>query len=238
MSRILANAPHLQRLRPKLCFHYLFVSLLLLIVLPPHMEGVIGVAITEAMLSLVMLSSLYLVVEQKRSLYVGIALFLPAMFLSWNEVYIGQQFAHYVPAAANIVFFGFVSIQIFRYLIKQLHPNTEMVLAATSLYLILGVLWAFIYAALELKYPGSFNLGARIDSGTFSELLSDMVYFSFVTLTTLGYGDISPQNSFSESWVVLEAVLGQFYVAIVLARILGLYVARELDEESNGSDEN
>jgi hypothetical protein len=63
-------------------------------------------------------------------------------------------------------------------------------------------------------------------------LVNELQYFSFVTLSTLGYGDISPQTSYAQGWVILEAIIGQFYIAIVLARLLGLYVAEESATEN------
>ena len=97
--------------------------------------------------------------------------------------------------------------------------DAERVCAALCVYLLAGIAFGGLFAALETHAPGSLAGAKPID-------LDDAIYFSFVTLATLGYGDITPAASATRSLAVLEAVFGQLYLAVLIARLVSLY-ARE-----------
>lgn len=97
--------------------------------------------------------------------------------------------------------------------------DAERICAALCVYLLAGIAFGGLFAALEAVAPGSLAGSAPID-------LDDAVYFSFVTLATLGYGDIAPAASAPRALAVLEAVFGQLYLAVLIARLVSLY-ARE-----------
>ena len=95
--------------------------------------------------------------------------------------------------------------------------NAEQIYAALSVYLLAGLFFGLLYWALELTWPGSF--GEASPSTTFR--LSTAIYFSFVTLATLGFGDVVPRTEAARGVAVLEAVGGQLYVAVTIARLVG-----------------
>jgi len=97
--------------------------------------------------------------------------------------------------------------------------DAERICAALCVYLLTGIAFGGIFAALEATAPGSLAGPEPLDLGT-------AVYFSFVTLATLGYGDIAPAASAARALAVLEAVFGQLYLAVLIARLVSLY-ARE-----------
>jgi hypothetical protein len=97
--------------------------------------------------------------------------------------------------------------------------DAERICAALCVYLLAGIAFGGLFAALETRAPGSLAGARPID-------LDDAVYFSFVTLATLGYGDITPAASGARALAVLEAVFGQLYLAVLIARLVSLY-ARE-----------
>lgn len=96
----------------------------------------------------------------------------------------------------------------------------EVILAATSLYLIIGSIFTAFYGLIEWLAPGSFvaSSGAAIE-------WQQLLYYSYVTLTTLGYGDIIPVKFYAQSFATFEAVLGVLYTVILLSRLVGLYEA-------------
>ncbi|WP_417280037.1 potassium channel family protein [Celeribacter sp.] len=98
---------------------------------------------------------------------------------------------------------------------------TDVLLSATSLYLVLGSGFAAVLAFIEWCAPGSFvaSSGTTID-------WQQMVYFSYVTLTTLGYGDITPVGFYAQSFVTFEAIGGTLYTVILLSRLVGLHASR------------
>ena len=107
--------------------------------------------------------------------------------------------------------------------------TAELVYGAINVYLLIGLSFAFILALVEFIQPGSItgleSLSVSDDS------IIPFLYFSFVTMTTLGYGDISPTTGPAASLVYVEAIVGQLYVAIMIARLVGLYVAHESKQD-------
>ena len=100
---------------------------------------------------------------------------------------------------------------------------------AVCIYLMLGLGWALLYALLELLVPGSFN-GVDIAVRT---SFWEFVYFSFVTITTLGYGDVTPELPFAEVLAYMEAIVGQFYMAILVATLVGAHLSRRVSAASD-----
>ncbi|PWE33381.1 ion transporter [Maritimibacter sp. 55A14] len=98
---------------------------------------------------------------------------------------------------------------------------TDVLLSATSLYLVIGSGFAALLSLVEWVAPGSFvaSSGAPID-------WQQMIYFSYVTLTTLGYGDITPVGFYAQSFVTFEAIGGTLYTVILLSRLVGLHASR------------
>jgi len=93
------------------------------------------------------------------------------------------------------------------------------ILGAICLYLLMGLIWAILYTLMQLSFVDAFqNLG---DNTEWFTLFPDFIYFSFVTLTTLGFGDISPVQPVARFLVYLEAIVGQFYLAILVASLVG-----------------
>jgi len=96
--------------------------------------------------------------------------------------------------------------------------DINKVVGSIALYLLLGMIWAIFYTVLLEFSPQALE---GVVSGNWHDNMSTMTYFSYVTLTTLGYGDISPVTPVAQALVILEAVTGMFYIAIVVASLIG-----------------
>jgi hypothetical protein len=101
---------------------------------------------------------------------------------------------------------------------------------ALCVYLLMGIAWGSIYSLMYLQLPGAFHLPDGGTSTHQSGIAVDvpfnlMVYYSFTTLTTVGYGDVLPLTDGSRTAAMLEAVLGHFYLAVLVARLVGLHIA-------------
>jgi voltage-gated potassium channel len=97
--------------------------------------------------------------------------------------------------------------------------NAEQIYAALSVYLLAGLFFGLLHWTIELSWPGSFGAAGASSPARFP--LSTAIYFSFVTLATLGYGDVVPTTEVARGVAVLEAVGGQLYVAVTIARLVG-----------------
>ena len=105
--------------------------------------------------------------------------------------------------------------------------SLDTIFAAVCGYLLLGVAWAVVYSSIDLAQPNAFHLSDELLAGAQQgePRMSLFVYFSFVTLGTLGYGDITPVSVSARTLAWLEAVLGQLYLAVLIAGLVGAVIA-------------
>jgi hypothetical protein len=110
--------------------------------------------------------------------------------------------------------------------------TADKLFGAASAYLLLGVFWAFLYALVAHFYAGSFALFGQPSSIAFY----DLVYFSFTVLTSTGFGDISPLSRQARGICVIEQIVGALFLAILIARLAGVYPPRERSGDNGGVD--
>ena len=120
----------------------------------------------------------------------------------------------------SIAHHGVIVVVLARYTFAAREVFTDVILAATSLYLIIGSLFAAIFALVEALAPDSFvsASGAMLDWQQF-------LYFSYVTLTSLGYGDILPTGFHAQAFAAFEAIVGVLYTVILLSRLVGMHTS-------------
>jgi hypothetical protein len=205
-------------------FTFLLSSLLLLLVLIPIIgENHLVSFLLSLVISYTLLSCILVVSNNTLHFKIGLSLAVPYFILNWLHGYFPTiVWLERIDLIFGAFFFGFVTVVMLVMILKGSQVNIEVVFAALSAYLLIGVTWTFIYGIIDSYLPGSFN-----------NIPADMIdpryrftYFSFVTLTTLGYGDITPNNSISQSWTVLEAIIGQIYLVVVISGLVGVYINR------------
>ncbi|MDG1732020.1 MAG: potassium channel family protein [Thalassotalea sp.] len=124
-----------------------------------------------------------------------------------------------------LVFFITTAYQTAKQVIFTGEIDGNKILGAICLYILMGLIWALLYTLIYLASLQAFN--GMPDSKLWYETLPDFVYFSFVTLTTLGFGDISPAMPITRFLVYLEAIVGQFYLAILVASLVGSKISND-----------
>lgn len=131
-----------------------------------------------------------------------------------------------------LAFFILTAIKTAKQVLFSGEINGNKILGAICLYLLMGLIWAIFYTLLQSMAPNSFNsMGTAAD---WYLLFPDFIYFSFVTLTTLGFGDISPVSPIARFLVYLEAIIGQFYLAILVASLVGSSLSnREIKKQNS-----
>lgn len=108
-----------------------------------------------------------------------------------------------------------------RFSLQAPEVRSEQMHAALGAYLLIGLFFGLAYSVLEKVAPGSFALAGQAFAGDLREAVA--IYFSFVTLATLGYGDIVPLTASARGLVVIEAIGGQLYIAVLVARLVSLH---------------
>lgn len=145
------------------------------------------------------------------------------------------QLLNLVAVAGYALLTIFLIIMIVRDLFSGTRVRLNKIFGAIVAYLLLGIFWSFLYTTLELVEPGAIVRG----DGTAIISYAEASYFSFVSLCTVGYGDIVPRSHLAMVLSNLESVAGQLYLAILVARLVSLYTSpkREQDSEAGEAEE-
>lgn len=206
-------------------FEVLLLNLVVLLVVPAFFEPRERAIFIGLNLSGILLSGLYLVVNNRRELFVGGLLVVATLIVSWWDSLLSNNLQTYIIDSLSIGLFGYAMFYISRYLFDTDRVSVDMLYAAMCLYLLIGLTWVFIFHFIETWRPGSFTLLLNGENYVINSrnLLGQFSYYSYVTLSTLGYGDITPITRVARSWSALEAIVGQLYLAVVLARVVALY---------------
>jgi len=139
----------------------------------------------------------------------------------WLHYFVREHAVHMISAAASAVFLGVLAWLITARVFRSGGINIYRIYGAVAVYLLLGILWGEFYVIAYLLDPSSFYFDPATQRG--EPPISELIYFSFSTLTTLGLGDIVPVGSVTRSMVTFEALVGQLYPAVLLARLVTLY---------------
>ena len=199
-------------------FSYLFFTIILLFLLRPFIEGATTVAlVTNIFLWFIVISCVWAIHEKKRHQWIAIAISAVAILADLLDFFLQNAMTSWVSKIAIVFFLGYAVVTILFYLVRQEEVTADMMMAGASEYILIGILWACFYVLIETVYPGSFNFGGtKMDRSGF-------LYFSFVTLTTTGYGDVLPVSVQARSLAMLEMLTGQLYIAMTVARLVSLY---------------
>jgi hypothetical protein len=208
----------------------LLVSVFLFLLAYPFAEGEpFARVLFEGFLGIVLVAAVLSVGDTRARLWVGLALGLPALVVRWvATAYVRDTTPDAVGYVMLALFFAYVTIRILRHVLAQSEVDFEAVAGALCAYLFIGFSWACLYALLEDVQPGALTFA----SGEVQQLLPSCIYYSFVTLTTLGYGDVTPGTTPGQYLSFVEAIIGQFFLAVLVARLVGLQIAQSLDRRS------
>ncbi|MCH6570279.1 MAG: two pore domain potassium channel family protein [Acidobacteria bacterium] len=201
-------------------FLYLLISLLLFALVFPVLEELgRGRVIFALFYSATLLAAAYAVSESRGYFFLALILAGPAFVLRWINDFREGPWLVFVADVLTILFLLVVAMLILSHVLKAERVSREKIFGALSVYLLLGVIWAFLFLFVDFLVPGSFRYGQ-------DEALTgvEMVYYSFVTLTTLGYGDIVPISPSARALATLEAVTGQLFLTVLVARLVGLQI--------------
>lgn len=205
-------------------FSLLFMGIVLTLAVRPFLESSFGtLPFSGFFFSFILLACIYSISRTRRAFLVALALGLPSIGSVWLGVFEEDPSYQIVSAFLKAVFWAYVLVVILSHLLRAREVTADTIMGAACAYFLIGLAWSFIFFALEALSPGSFSF-ARTDAippGT-----NVFIYFSFVTLATLGFGDITPVSNPARSLTILEAILGQLFVAITISILVGSYLSR------------
>ena len=210
-------------------FLFLFAGMLVLLVTGPVVDAILGrpaVIFGQFMLTGLLLGGVLTLASSRTAFRVGIVLVVAS---------VGSTALAYVRPSPqlSLVSFGIAwafcllsVVLCMRYVLTRGRVTPNHLVGATCVYLLLGVLWGLAYAAIDVVQPSAL----RAADPTQALDVDDCLYFSFVTLTTTGYGDILPTTRLVRTLAYLEGMAGQLYVAILVATLVARYVVAPLSE--------
>ncbi len=208
-------------------FALLLAALLLDLLTSPFLENHhLGRVLFNVFSTVVLLSALYSVSENKKRFFIGFALWVPATAGVWLRFFAPESSNLAGAPVLTTFFLIYTAYRILTHVLRSKEVTGEVIYGALCVYMLLGLIWGMLYFGLESYQPGSFqmNIGTSPSEG----LVSHCVYFSYVTLTTLGYGDFSPLSAGARSLAMVEALVGQLYLAVLIARLVGMQIAHSM----------
>jgi len=201
----------------------LLVALALLFLFFPFVEEVKGGdIIVSILLSLVLLSAVLAVADRKGVFFIALVLAIPAIGGRWISHFRPDLVPPPVFLVAGLALIAFVVANLLRFILRAPSVNTEVLCASISAYLMLGLLWTVAYWFVAQMNPNAFAFNPA--GGTQQTMAGfDAFYFSFITLSTVGYGDITPVSKIARWLAAAEAMTGLLYVTVLIARLVSLY---------------
>ncbi len=209
-------------------FLFLLISITLMFTLRPFLEGLIGIGIlVDIFATLILLSAIYAAGSNKRIYRLALLIAFPTLFTYWANYFVKVHYFFLVNKIFGGLFFAFMVVVILNYLFREKQITADTIAGAICAYFLIGMMWSSVFAILEFAQPGSFEIpqSLRADSSSFT-------YYSYVTLTTLGYGDITPVTSQARSFSLLEAITGQIYLATLVARLVSINILQSMEKKS------
>ena len=176
----------------------------------------------DLVITAIFLTAIYAIVEKIRHLIITICLAIPMLASLWLKYFVVNKALLVVGEICGVLFFAYTIINILKYTLKQKEVTKETIFAALVIYLLMALMWARVYSLLEVLEPGSFS----VPEGHFISNRVIFLYYSFVTITTLGYGDISPLTDRAGGLAILEAISGQIYLVVLVAWLVGMHVSK------------
>jgi hypothetical protein len=214
---------------------YLLIALLLLIIAAPIVVPLRhGILVVNVIGATVLILASYAVSDRKHFLTVAI-IFSAATVIANSFMVVHPSHVSVVIAHSSMIFIlGFFAVTILSYVVRSGRVTADRIYAAICAYLLIGYAWAFGYALLDEFQPGAFATPAEVARNDYIGRVNQMRYFSFITLATVGYGDIVPRTSGARTMVILEAIVGQFYLVALIGRLVGLHIVHG---NSSGDDD-
>jgi voltage-gated potassium channel Kch len=200
--------------------------LVVFVLYPMSGRGPLVNIVLQSAVSLIVASGAALIARRKTAVALVALLGVATAVISWARMYSESRLLTVLGLSTWIVFLALLVAAIVIRVFDEGRITFHRVRGAVAAYLLLGVIWSGCYRLVMEFDPGAFNLPSVVDEGT---LMSKLVYFSFTTLTTVGYGDVTAVDTAARSLAMLEALAGQLFPAVLIARLVSMEVIHRME---------
>ncbi len=215
----------------------LLISILVLFMVSPFVATFRhGVLFLNVLGAAILVTGSYALSERKQLFRTAVVLSAIATVGTCLPLAFPQHWAVLVSHSSTILLAAFFCVSILGYVLHSGRVTSDKIFAAICVYLLVGFVWTYAYALLDDMLPGSFADSTETGRTDDVAHVTQLRYFSFATLTTLGYGDVLPRSSTARTMAVLEAVMGQIYLAVLVARLVGLHIVHANSSPSRDKD--
>ena len=205
-----------------------FLFILLFVIYPFFPPEGLGKYLIDVFISLALISGTF-AVEKRNLRRIALGLMAITLLTRWATYATPSRELIIVSTVLGIVFFSFASVVILGRVFAAGPVTRHRVEGAVAVYLLIGLIFGSIFALIAMLQPRAFEMAELATGGAtkelYDEILGRLSYFSFVTLTTVGYGDVTPATPIARQFAVLEGLIGQLYPAILLARLVSLQIS-------------
>ncbi len=209
----------------------LFVFLLQLLT-APFFEGSIAAGYAADILFYLLLAAAALSVRHSRFFKLAIILGIGATigeFVSYfSDRIVIQLIAHFISCA----YLALVTLIIAASVTRQRNISADTVMGGLCVYVLIGIFWTILFVDLQLMHPGSFDFGVHGRDPGMAATYQLLMYYSYVTLMTIGYGDVIAVSSMAQTLTIMEGLIGQFYLIFFMATLVGLYIQKRQGRDS------
>ena len=206
----------------------LLIGLLALIIVSPSVGAKGAQVIIELMFDLILLAGVYAVLATRHRWSFG-TLTAITLAIRWGDILWENRPYDPLFLGLTTVWLAYATWIIIGQLFQRREVTVDTILGAITAYLLIAVAFMELYSLIELQSPGSFAGLADATEPSRQQMGATMLYFSLVCLTTMGFGDIVPTSNLTRPLATLEGVIGQLYLAIMIARLVGLHISRQRD---------
>jgi voltage-gated potassium channel len=174
-------------------------------------------------LEMTLIIGIWSIVHVRKWFGIGMALVVISIICFLLQQLAGLRWAEYINMLAILLFYSLTTILAFKAMMTGNEINSNKIMGSICVYLLVGISWGILYYfEFLLNHEAFRGLGA----GNQQDTVLDLLYYSYVTISTLGYGDITPISPVARTLAYIEALFGQFYIAILVAGFVGLGLTR------------
>jgi len=217
----------------------LLLALVILMLMQPTVDTTVGKYLLEATFIAVLLTGLRAIETKKGLLGFEVILLLVGVVLSIAGTVTNITPLFFIGNTCRVLFMIMVALTILIDLFRGRKVSGDTLAGAVCVYLLIAVIWGYFFLLIEVIVPGSFSFTqghARMQLWISQEFFP-FFYFSMVTITTVGYGDMSPVSSEAQTFATIEALIGQIYLTILVARLVGMYIVHQQSDNENSVEE-
>jgi len=210
-------------------FYLLMILMFTMFILPLTPERISTSILLNLVFSLIMLLGVYSLGRNRKVFWVGLLIMAPALISRWTSYFIDSQFVYGIAEISISFFLFFTFIMIIGHILQEKKISLDTLYGGIVAYLFIALCFSSLYNGIHIFNNNAFlfngaleSIGKSIDAQTFG----DFTYYSLITLSTVGYGEITPFSPYARFASALQGILGQLYLTIFLARLVGMHIAQ------------